>query len=82
MYAEIQLGWALISAMIPCLKGFIDTLASVYLGANFQRAVGRDLGFTRSSDSYLMNTIGRSERTEQSYSWKEGFYADADQGVA
>lgn len=64
MYAEIQLGWALISATIPCLKGFVDTLSSGYLGANFQRSVGTDLGYTRSSDSCNMNTIGGSERTQ------------------
>ena len=68
----VQMGWALISATIPCSKSFVASLGSGYLGATLNTNLGEystsggrsgkhtDLG----QDSYVLKKISVSQPQE------------------
>lgn len=64
----IQLGWSLISATILCLKPFVATLGSGYLGATLNANLGSYANSGGCSafreESYVLNQIGISRQQD------------------
>lgn len=69
---QVQLSWSLIAATIPCLKAFIATLGSGYLGGQLGRNYATGQGYSgqdhsNQSESYAMktmDTMGQSMRVK------------------
>ncbi|KIM99379.1 hypothetical protein OIDMADRAFT_181671 [Oidiodendron maius Zn] len=64
----VQLGWSLISATILCLKSFVATLGSGYLGATLSANLGSYANSGGRSafreESYVLNRIGISRQQD------------------
>ncbi|KAH8811164.1 hypothetical protein F5884DRAFT_854524 [Xylogone sp. PMI_703] len=65
VYVQIEMGWSLISATIPCLKGFVVDLGTGYLGHNLgTTALGYGSNrYPSERDTYMLDTITASRAT-------------------
>ena len=63
IFEEVQLGWSLISATIPCLKSFVANLGTGFLGGgNLDKTLVSSRGYMVGSNSYVMDTINASQQ--------------------
>jgi len=60
---EVQLGWSLISATIPCLKSFVVNLGTGFMGGGtLDKTIVNSRGYAVGSNSYVMDTISVSQQ--------------------
>jgi hypothetical protein len=64
IFEEVQLGWSLISATIPCLKSFVVNLGTGFMGGGTldKTFVSSRGGYNAGSNSYVMDTISVSQQ--------------------
>src|SRR5450432_1831757 len=61
IFEEVQLGWSLISATIPCLRAFVTNLDFGVLSGALDKTVVDSRGYTN-GNSYLMEAISVSQQ--------------------
>lgn len=61
IFEEVQLGWSLISATIPCLKSFVTNLGTGFLGGGtLDKTLINSRGYA--GNSYAMDDIDVSQQ--------------------
>jgi len=71
IYEQVEMGWGLISATIPCLKGFVVDLGTGYLGHNLGSsalAYGSNRYGSSNRDGYVLDVLSGSHTTRSKIS--------------
>ncbi|KAH8807567.1 hypothetical protein F5884DRAFT_857144 [Xylogone sp. PMI_703] len=66
IYEQVEMGWSLIAATIPCLKGFVADLGTGYLGHNLGNSAlqyGSNRYESSNRDAYMLDTLTSSHVT-------------------